>query len=159
AKKQVVVTVLPIGQAAPPPDLTPPADVSGATAKPGDRSVVLSWNRLASDVAYVTVYEASARALQARTVGGTKQVYQGKGTSVTVKGLVNGTSYRFVIVAWDAAGNRSKGVVLIATPKAEALTAPLQGQKVTKPPLLRWKTVAGATYFNVQIWRGSDKML
>jgi hypothetical protein len=159
SKKQVVVTVLPIGQTAPPPDLTPPGDVTGATAKPGDRSVVLSWKPLASDVAYVTVDESTARALAVHAAGGTKQVYKGTGTRVTVKGLANGTSYRFVIVAWDAAGNSSKGVVLLATPKAEALTSPVQGQKVTKPPLLRWKAVPGATYFNVQVWRGSVKVL
>jgi hypothetical protein len=158
SKKQVVVTVLPEGQTAPPPDLTPPGDVTGATAKPGDRSVVLSWKPLAKDVAYVTVDESAARALAVRA-GDTKQVYKGTGTTVNVKGLVNGTSYRFVVVAWDAAGNRSKGVVLLATPKAAALTSPLQGQRVTKPPLLRWKGVPGATYFNVQVWRGSEKVL
>jgi len=159
SKKQVVVTVLPVGQTAPPPDLTPPRDVTGATATAGDRSVALSWKPLASDVAYVTVDESTARALAVHAAGGTKQVYKGTGTKVTVKGLVNGTGYRFVIVAWDAAGNSSKGVVLLATPKAEALTSPLQGQKVTKPPLLRWKAVPGATYFNVQVWRGSVKVL
>ena len=154
AKKQVVVTVLPQGQTAPPPDLTPPPDVSGATAKAGDRSVVLSWKALPKDAAYVTVEE--------RVQGGAspaRQVFKGKATSVTVKGLVDGTSYRFVIVTWDAAGNQSKGVVLLATPKTDPLTSPAQGQKVTKPPLLRWNRVPNATYFNVQVWRGSEKML
>ena len=72
---------------------------------------------------------------------------------------MNGTAYRFLIITYDRAGNRSKGLVLVATPKAEALTSPAQAQRVTKAPLLRWAPSAGATYYNVQLWRGSVKVL
>lgn len=46
-----------------------------------------------------------------------------------------------------------------ATPEAELLTAPKQNQHVTLPPLLRWAPVTGASYFNVQLWRGPQKVL
>ncbi len=154
AKKSITATVLPVGQKAPPPDLTPPADVLGAKAKAGDRSVALSWKPLAKDVAHVAVTEFVVGVARAG-----REIYDGPGTTVTAKGLVNGTSYRFLIVTFDAAGNRSKGVLLRATPKAEALTSPKQAERVSKPPLLRWAPFAGAAYFNVQLWRGSVKVL
>ena len=88
-----------------------------------------------------------------------REIFSGPGTTVTAKNLVNGTSYRFLIVAHDRAGNRSKGVVLVATPKAEALRSPKPAERVSQPPLLRWAPVATASYYNVQLWRGSTKML
>jgi len=154
ATKRVLVTVLPVGQKAPPPDLTPPADVTGAAVKPGDRSAALSWKRPPADVAYVTVTQSVAG-----EGGPGKDVYKGTGTTVVAQGLVNGTAYRFLIIAYDKAGNRSKGVVLRATPKAEALTSPTAAQRVAKPPLLRWAPVRGAAYYNVQLWRGKVKIL
>lgn len=154
ATKSVTITVLAVGQKAPPPDLTPPADVAGAAAKAGDRSVTLTWRRPPADVAYVTVSE-----LASGEAGVAKDIYRGTGTTVVAKGLVNGTEYRFLIIAYDRAGNRSKGVVLHAMPKAEKLTSPGLAERVGKPPLLRWAPVNGATYFNVQLWRGSTKVL
>ena len=154
AKRSVTATVLPLGQKAPPPDLTPPGEVLGAKAKAGDRSVTLSWRPLSKDVTHVIVTQFVVG--QAR-VG--RQIYDAAGSTVTAKGLVNGTAYRFLIVAYDKAGNRSKGLILVATPKAEALTSPKQAQRVIKPPLLRWAPSAGAGYYNVQLWRGSAKVL
>ena len=64
-----------------------------------------------------------------------------------------------MLVAWDRAGNRSKGAVASATPKAELLTSPKQNQRVTAPPLLRWVPTRDASYYNVQLWRGKQKVL
>jgi HYR domain len=154
AKKSVIATVLPRGQKVPPPDRMPPGDVLGAKAKAGDRSVTLSWKPLAKDVARVVVTESVVG-----EPGAGRQIYNAAGTTVTAKGLVNGTPYRFLILAYGAAGNRSRGLIRVATPKAEALTSPKQAQRVTKPPLLRWAPVSVAAYFNVQLWRGSVKVL
>ncbi len=154
AKKSVTVTVLPVGQKAPPPDLTPPGDVIGAKAKAGDRLVTLSWNRVPNDVVRIAITEFVVGTPRAG-----REIYDGIGNTVTTKGLVNGTAYRFLIVTYDRAGNRSKGVVLVATPKVEALTSPAKAQRVTRPPLLRWAPLAGAGYYNVQLWRGSVKVL
>lgn len=153
ATKRVVISVLPVGQTAPPADLTPPANPTGIVAKAGDHSVDLTW-KTTRDVAFVTVTLA---AVGDATPG--RAVYRGAEKRYTVERLRNGTTYRFVLVAWDGAGNRSKGAVVRATPKAELLTAPKQSQRVTIPPLLRWAPAAGASYFNVQLWRGKQKVL
>ena len=153
ATKHATITVLPVGKPAPPPDLTPPADPSGIVAKAGDRKVDLSW-KSAADVAYVTITQSAAGDATAA-----HQVYQGRATTFTAKGLTNGTTYRFLLVAWDRAGNRSKGAVASATPKVELLSSPKQNQRVTAAPLLRWVPAKNASYYNVQLWRGKLKVL
>ena len=39
------------------------------------------------------------------------------------------------------------------------LWAPRDGASVTAPPVLRWAPVAGATFYNVQLYRGTTKIL
>jgi hypothetical protein len=113
--------------------------------------VTLSW-RVSPGTAYVTV----AHSTKGKAGGAACRSAAG---SCVVKGLRNGTSYRFVVTAWDRAGNGSKGVVVRATPKAQLLKAPLQGARVKGPPLLRWAHVRGASYYNVQLWKGKQKLL
>jgi len=42
---------------------------------------------------------------------------------------------------------------------AAALYSPVGGAVVHNPPLLAWRSVAGATYYNLQLFRGSRKIL
>src|SRR5207244_2617325 len=49
-------------------------------------------------------------------------------------------------------------------PKAQAAptpstSAPANGARVTSPPLLRWRKVGGADYYNVQLFHGGSKVL
>ena len=76
----------------------------------------------------------------ARSVGDpiSKVVYRGLRTTFTSSGLLNGVTYRFVLVAIDRAGNVLQPVVVSATPKAILLAGPKPGARVTEPPLLRW---------------------
>jgi len=39
------------------------------------------------------------------------------------------------------------------------LLSPQDGSRVTKPPLFRWVAVKGARYYNVQLYRGGQKVL
>lgn len=39
------------------------------------------------------------------------------------------------------------------------LLSPRAGSVLTRPPLLRWTPVDGATHYNVQLWRGNRKVL
>jgi len=153
ATKRATITVLPVGKQAPAADLIPPANPSRVGARSGDHRLVLSWLPT-RDTAYVTLTLSVADARSS-----TREVYRGSAHRYTAKGLRNGASYRILLVAWDRAGNRSKGVVVRATPKAELLGAPKSGQRVTAPVLLRWAPVAEADYFNVQLWRGTQKLL
>jgi hypothetical protein len=137
-----------------PTDLTPPPNVSRVAANPGDHIVQLTWRAPGRDVARVAITQSVTGRL-----GTGKIVFNGLGRSYTARHLKNGTTYRFVIVSVDAAGNRSRGVVVRATPQAILLASPKPGQRVSRPPLLRWAPVGKASYFNVQLWRGKQKVL
>jgi hypothetical protein len=152
ATKRATITVLPVGRAAPPADLTPPANPTRVLARAGDHRIDLSW-RVAADVSYVTV------TVYAPGNGPGRVAYKGSAKAFSAKGLRNDVAYRFVLVAWDKAGNRSKGVVVRATPHAELLASPKQNERISAPPLLRWAPVGEADYFNVQLWRGKQKVL
>jgi hypothetical protein len=75
--------------------------------------------------------------------------------------------HRFEVRAIDAAGNADAIPALhewkiqapARTIATSALLAPRGGARVTKPPLLRWRPVARARYYNVQVFRGKQKVL
>jgi hypothetical protein len=85
-------------------------------------------------------------------------VYAGKGTGVSVRRFRNGNLYRFAVISYDHAGNRSAGALVVIRPSA-LLRSPRDGATVRTPPLLSWAPVGGATYYNVQLYRGSQKVL
>jgi len=117
--------------------------------------VVLTWAKpAATDLASVEIKQSA--------VGdptSAKVVYRGLRNSFKSDGLLNGVTYRFVLIGIDKAGNMSRPVVVSATPKPVALTSPVAGAKITQPPLLRWVPTARAGYFNVQLYRNGTKIL
>jgi hypothetical protein len=46
-----------------------------------------------------------------------------------------------------------------ATPKALLLFSPLPNARVSAAPLLRWAAVKGSGFYNMQLYRGSKKVL
>ena len=74
--------------------------------------------------------------------------------------------HRFEVRAVDAVGNADptpalhawKVGVAVAKVTSKALLSPTAGSRVTKPPLLVWRRVARAKYYNVQIYRGRVKV-
>ena len=153
AKSTVTVVTGPVAPSKP-VDRTPPDDVRGLTAKVADHQLTLRWQPPhASDYDHVQVARSSTQPGATQTV-----IYSGSSTSLTDRRLKNGTDYRYVVVAYDHAGNRSAGVALVAAPKATLLARPADGAKVTSAPTLLWVPVSGASYYNVQLFRGTQKI-
>jgi hypothetical protein len=135
-----------------PPARTPPKDVTGLKADAGDGLVRLSW-QIPDGVDHVVVTH------QLSVGGDTQVVYTGSAASFTDRGLVNGLEYRYVVVSVDKTGNSSAGVAVVALPKATLLRSPKDGARLKKPPKLVWVKNSEAAYYNVQLFRGTVKIL
>jgi len=118
---------------------------------PGNRRVDLSWT-LPKDADQVTVTRAQQGSSAAPVV-----VYSGTAGSFLDKRLTNGVKYRYAVSDSDQAGNTTTNVVR-AIPTASSLR-PFVGSVVSGPPLLTWRTVKGARYYNVQLFYGKKKVL
>ena len=136
-------------------DATPPA-LTAVSATPDDAGARLAWQ--ASGAATVTVMRSPAGARAAQS----EVVYDGTGDAFTDTGLKNGTRYTYLVQAADLAGNTATGSATV-TPTADASTkhllSPGAGSSLSRPPLLRWRKVARASYYNVQLFRNGRKIL
>jgi hypothetical protein len=63
--------------------------------------------------------------------------------------------------AADRHGNVGSGsfTVAVTLVRKAALFAPLAGARLTKPPLLAWRTAPRARFYNVQLYRKGRKVL
>jgi len=133
-------------------DATPPS--LSAAANPGDQSVALSWQ--AGGAA------APIASVQVTRTGGTNaasaaMVYDGTGTGFNDTHLKNGVHYTYTITARDLAGNAT--VQTVAATPAARLLSPALNAHLSAPPMLTWTVAPGATYYNVQLFRGGRKVL
>jgi hypothetical protein len=132
--------------ASPPPAVrVPPANVANLRVRPLDRGVSLEWRAAPTATRYVVT--------RSDRTGASRPVYDGRATSFVDRGLVNGQEYRYVVVSYDAAGLRSVGVAIVAVPVRPILVSPAHGAGVSRPPLLTWRRVSGASYYNAQLFR------
>jgi len=139
----------------PPADRTPPDDVTGLVAIPGDGLVTLKWSRpSAADFDHVVITR-SATAVGAET----STVYSGKDTSFADTEVQNGVEYRYVVAAVDKAGNKSGGAVVVALPKTAMLLSPKSGARVKKTVKFRWRAVKSAKYYNLQLFHSGTRVL
>jgi hypothetical protein len=86
-------------------------------------------------------------------------VYRGRGNQFQDRNLRNGVVYRYLVVTSDRVGNQSPGVAVIARPTAPKLIQPPDGARMARPPRLVWARVPNAAYYNVQLFRGAQKIL
>jgi hypothetical protein len=78
-------------------------------------------------------------------------------TTFTDTSVSDRVRYRYTVTITDLAGNASsKSIVVTPAPR---LLAPGSRALVSAAPALSWTPVRGATYYNVQLWRGSTKVL
>jgi hypothetical protein len=137
-----------------PPDVTPPGTVLELRRSVGWRTLRLSWT-LPTDADFDHV-----EVLRSRSAKGAAQavVYDGDGTGYSDARFLNGTYYRYEIRSYDHAGNASPGVRVVVRASA-LLFSPRDGGLVRVPPLFRWARVRSATFYNIQLYRGSRKIL
>jgi hypothetical protein len=127
-------------------DATPPT-VTHVRTKPRKHGADVFW-QASPDARLVDVMRAPGVAGAPFSV-----VYRGTGTSFRDTGLTVGRKYTYQVAASDEAGNRAgTSVTHIGT---AALLHPAPAERVTTPPLLAWAPVKRATYYHVQVYRGT----
>jgi hypothetical protein len=136
-------------------DATPPV-LDDVTVKPADAGARLAWDAAGASRITVTRSSGIARAAQ------TAVVYDGTGNTFTDTGLANGAKYTYLVQAFDAAGNSASDSVAV-TPNAAASTEHLLSpgfqSRLSRAPMLRWREIARASYYNVQLFRKGKKIL
>lgn len=136
------------------PDTVPPAEVGKVQVESLNAAIRLSW-ALPSDPDFDhIVVERSSSGSDATLI----TVYSDSASSFTDRGVTPGISYRYVIVSVDHVGNRSAGIAVAATAKLLMLLSPRDGATLKKPPRLVWRSFPAATYYNLQLFRGSQKI-
>jgi hypothetical protein len=131
-------------------DDTPPAPAQ-VQVEPENRSIVLRWTA-PPDATRVLVVRDSTRSARAA-----KTIYRGSGDDVKDRGLHNGVRYRYRVTVVDQAGNATT-TRTSAMPTSSTLR-PVSGTEVSAAPRLTWKPLRGASYYNVQLFRGRTKVL
>jgi hypothetical protein len=127
------------------------APVLGALkAKATAGAAVLSWQASADTMA--------VEVTRSPGLTGTKPALVYRGNAKTFRDLrvAVGRRYRYTITGRDVAGNAK--TLAVAFRLASGLIRPAPGARVRVPPLLAWKKVAGAKYYNVQVYRGNRKV-
>jgi hypothetical protein len=131
-------------------DSTPPK-LGKLAVNPGDGSVAMSWTASA-DVARMTLTRTRTGASSPVTLYDGKRI-----TSFTDKKAENDRHYVYALTAFDDAGNAD--TVKTAGNPSTPLLAPRRSAKVGAGARLRWRPVASATYYNVQLWLRGKKVL
>jgi hypothetical protein len=135
-------------------DATPPPPPS-VDAMPGNRRTKVTWTTSADSSSEVVRYSRN----HAPVV-----IYQGTGDAVTDRSLRNGRRYRYVVTRIDQAGNRAAAATS-SVPTASRLLLPFAGERIRlmgedmSLPLLVWKPLRKARYYNVQVFRRGRKIL
>jgi hypothetical protein len=125
-----------------PPTLSKLAVKAGA----GARTIALTWVASTDTQLVQVTRTSSARA------GKSGLVFSGTAKSFRDARLKVGARYRYTVTAIDQAGNRASKTIAVTAPGT--LFAPIPGESVSVPPLLRWTPAKGAQYYNVQLVRG-----
>jgi hypothetical protein len=131
-------------------DATPPP-TPFVDSLPGDNRVALEWTTSPDSQAEVVRFAPDAAPVA---------VFRGPGGAFTDRALRNGRRYRYAVSLIDQAGNRAVGTTS-AVPTSSRLLEPARGERIrlVQLPLLIWKRVRKADYYNVQIYRGKRKVL
>ena len=123
-----------------------PSKPTNVKAAAGDKQVTLSWTA-STDATSYTIYKYEN--------GAYTKINSTTKTTYTVTGLTNGTTYKFLVRAFNANGGNSftTADLVSATPKAAAATAPakptVSANVQDKVVTFSWNAVSGATYYKL----------
>lgn len=84
-------------------------------------------------------------------------VYRGKGRRLVDKGVRGNRRYWYQVKLFDRAGNVSSRT--LAVRPATGILTPASGAVLHAAPLVRWAPVKKARFYNLQLWRGTKKLL
>jgi hypothetical protein len=98
--------------------------------------------------------------LQRAPRASTKRVllYRGVGSKFVDKNIQPGIEYVYTLRGVDQAGNDTEAT-LAGLPKVLTLRRVPYVPRAAPKPILRWERVAGARYYNVQLFRGAKRVL
>jgi hypothetical protein len=85
-------------------------------------------------------------------------LFRGSGTAFADGKVAPGLEYNYAVQTVDQAGNASKRIVVVGLPKVLLLGKTGYVPRAAAKPILRWNRVAGAKYYNVQLYRGSKRI-
>src|SRR4051795_2871402 len=125
-------------------DGSPPA-LAAVRATPGRRVIRLRW-RASSDTRRVVITRSPGRR-SARS----SAVYRGTRDSFVDRHVRRDVRYVYSVTAVDS--HTKTATTRVAT-ISSVLLAPRRGAHVGRPVVMRWRTFHGASYYNVQLFRG-----
>ena len=135
---------LPLRYDATPPSLT-------VTSQPADRLAALSWHAGAGPAPLTSVQVARRPGVKKAA---SSVLYDGAtGTSYQDHNVRNGTAYTYTMTAVDQAGNVTQRTIKVKP--GIRLLAPSPNARLKAPPTLRWTEIPKASYYNVQLFKGS----
>ena len=131
-------------------DATAPA-LSKVTITSGAAADVLRW----------TSSSASDSAVVQRSARGNKEqpiVFRGTGGSFADKKIQHSLEYTYSVQTSDQAGNASRKISVVALPKVLTMRKLPYVPRASSKPILRWDAVRRATYYHLQLFRGSKRI-
>jgi hypothetical protein len=120
------------------------------TASTNDRFIALKWS-VSRDTRRVEISREPGLYGPEPSV-----IFNGTRSRFADRNVENDVAYRYTVAAVDRAGNRAERAIDAVA--AAPLFLPAAGSVVHGPPLLAWAKVAGASYYNVQIFRRGRKI-
>jgi len=127
------------------PQAPPPATPTGLTATAGNAQATLKWTASSGATSYNVKRSTTSGS-------GYVTVTNVTGTSVVNLGLVNGTTYYYVVSALNAGGESANSSQVSATPQVPPPAAPtgLAATAGNAQATLNWTASSGATSYNVK---------
>ena len=131
-------------------DATPPV-LSKVSVASGPDLDVVGWT--SSSPSDTVVVQRIARGDKTQ-----RTVFRGTGPRFADKKIKDSLEYTYSVQTTDQAGNVSKRLSAAGLPKVLTLGKTPYIPRAARNPILSWKPVRGAKYYNVQLFRGSKRI-